>query len=107
MPVTFPFVVAEDLFIASELKLWADLFCRIYLNSFCFIKCIHFPTGFPGGSVVKTLPANAEDVGAFLGWEDPPEEEMATHSSILTWKIQWTEKHGGLQSMGSQRVGHD
>ena len=40
----------------------------------------------------------------FLGWEDPLEEEMATHFSILPWRIPWTEKPGGLQSMGSQRV---
>ena len=42
-----------------------------------------------------------------VGWEDPLEKEMATHSSILAWKISWTEEPGGLQSMGSQRVGHD
>ena len=42
-----------------------------------------------------------------LGREDPLEEEMATHSSILAWKIPWTEEPGGLQSMGSLRVGHD
>ena len=42
-----------------------------------------------------------------LGWEDPLEKGMATHSSILAWIIPWTEKLGGLQSMGSQRVGHD
>ena len=42
-----------------------------------------------------------------LGREDPPEEGMATHSSILAWRIPWTEEPGGLQSMGSQRVGHD
>ena len=42
-----------------------------------------------------------------LGQEDPLEEEMATHSSILAWEIPWTEKPGGLQLMGSQRVGHD
>ena len=42
-----------------------------------------------------------------LGQEDPLEKEMATHSSILAWKIPWTEEHGGLQSTGSQRVGHD
>ena len=42
-----------------------------------------------------------------LGVEDPLEKEMATHSSILAWKIPWTEKPGGLQSMGSQRIGHD
>ena len=42
-----------------------------------------------------------------LGWEDPLEKEMATHSSILTWEIPWTEEPGWLQSMGMQRVGHD
>ena len=42
-----------------------------------------------------------------LGWEDPLEKEMATHSSTLAWKIPWTEKPGRLQSMGSQRVGHN
>ena len=42
-----------------------------------------------------------------LGWEYPLEKEMATHSSILAWEIPWTEKSGGLESMGSQRVGHD
>ena len=42
-----------------------------------------------------------------LGWEDPLEEEIATHSSILVWEIPWTEEPGGLQSIGSQRVGHD
>ena len=42
-----------------------------------------------------------------LGWQDPLEKEMATHSSILAWKIPWTEKRDRLQSMGSQRVGHD
>ena len=43
----------------------------------------------------------------FLGWEDPLEKEMATYSSILTWRISWTEEPGGLQFMGLQRVGHD
>ena len=42
-----------------------------------------------------------------LGWEDPLEQEMATHSSILTWKTPWMEERGRLQSMGSQRLGHD
>ena len=42
-----------------------------------------------------------------LSWEDPLEKEIATHSSILAWRIPWTEEPGGLQSMGSQRVGHD
>ena len=45
--------------------------------------------------------------GFFLGQKDPLEEEMATHSSILAWRIPWTEEPGGLQSTGLQRVGHD
>ena len=56
---------------------------------------------------VKNLPAVQERWVRSLGWEDPLEKEMATCSSILTWKISWTEEPGGLQSMGSQRVGHD
>ena len=58
---------------------------------------------FPGGSVTKTLPVNEEDVGQSLGWEDPLEKEMATHSSILAWETPWTEEPGGLQSIGSQK----
>jgi len=56
---------------------------------------------------VKHLPAVRETLGQSLGWEDPLEREMATHSSILAWKIPWTKEPGRLQSMGSQRVGHD
>ena len=57
--------------------------------------------------LVKNLPAMQETWVRFLGWEDPLEKEMAIHSSILAWKIPWTEQAGGLQSMGSQRVGHN
>ena len=60
--------------------------------------------------VVKNPPANAgdtTDVGSILGQEGPLEEEMAPHSSILAWKIPWAEEPSGLQSMWSQRVGHD
>ena len=63
--------------------------------------------GLPGGSVVKNPPATQETQVPFLGWEDPLEEEMATHSRILAWETPWTEEPGGLQSMGSQRVGHN
>ena len=52
---------------------------------------------------VKNLPAVHETWVEFLGWEDPLEKEMATHSSILAWRIPWTEEPGGLQSMGSQK----
>ena len=56
---------------------------------------------------VKNLPAVQETQVRSLGQEDPLEKEMATHSSILAWKISWTEEPGGLQSMGSQKVEHD
>ena len=56
---------------------------------------------------VKNLPAVQETHIRSLDQEDPLEREMATHSSILAWRIPWTEEPGGLQSMGSQRIGHD
>ena len=55
----------------------------------------------------KHMPTVQETQVWSLGWEDPLEKEMATHSSILAWKIPWTEEPGRLQSMGLQRVGHD
>ena len=57
--------------------------------------------------MVKNLLAVQVTWVPFLGCEDPLGKKMATHSSILAWRIPWTEKLGGLQSMGSQRVGHD
>ena len=60
--------------------------------------------------MVKNLPPNAEvagDSGRSLGWEDPLEKEMATHSSILAWEIPWTKEPGGLQSKRLQRAGHN
>ena len=57
--------------------------------------------------VVKNLPAKQETGVWSLGGDDALEKEMATHSSILAWRIPWTEKPGGLQSMGLQRVRHD
>ena len=60
--------------------------------------------------VIKNLPTNAGDVremGSILSQEDPLEESMAIHSSILAWRVPWTEEPGRLQSIGSQRVGHN
>ena len=57
--------------------------------------------------MVKNLPAMPETWVRSLGWDDTLEEGMATHSSIPAWRIPWTEEPGGLQSMESQRVGHD
>ena len=56
---------------------------------------------------VKNMPTMQDTTVRFLGWENPLEKGMATHSSILAWRIPWTEEPGGLQSIGSQRFGHD
>ena len=63
--------------------------------------------GFPGGSDCKEITCNEGDLVLSQGQEDPLEEGMAAHSSVLAWRIPWTEEPGGLQSMGSQRVRHD
>ena len=63
--------------------------------------------GFPGGSDGKESACSAGDPGSVPGREDPLEEGMAIHSSILAWRTPWTEEPGGLQSMGSQTVEHD
>ena len=57
--------------------------------------------------MVKNLPAMKETGVRCLGQEDPSEKVMATHSSILAWRIPWTEEADGLQSIGLQRIGHD
>ena len=62
---------------------------------------------FPGGSVGEESACNEGDPVRSLGREDPLEKGMSTHSSILVWRIPWTEEPGGLQSIGSGRVGHD
>ena len=57
----------------------------------------------PGGSAVKNLPAIQETEVRALGWQDPLEKEMATHSNTFAWEISWTGKPGGLQSIGLQK----
>ena len=77
----------------------------------CFLQFLDHCMGFPGGSVVKRtcLPMQETQKIKFwsLGLEDPLGEERAAHSSILTWRIPWTEEPGGLQSTGYQRVGQE
>ena len=63
--------------------------------------------GFPGGSGGKEFTCNAETQVQSLGWEELLEKGIATHSSILAWRIPWTKEPGELQSMGSQRVRHN
>ena len=67
------------------------------------IPLYNTPQGFPIGSGVKNSAANAGDSGLIYNWDDPLEKEMAAHSSILTWKMLWTEEPGGLESIGSQK----
>ena len=69
-----------------------------------------FDEGFPGSPLVKNLPEIQEPQKMqiqSLGWEDPLEECIATHSSILAWRIPWTEEPGRLWSIGSQTIVHD
>ena len=73
-----------------------------FLNMYVYIFM-----GFPGGSEVTASACNAGDRIQSLGRGNPLEKEMATQSSILAWRIPWMEGPGGLQSTGSQRVGHD
>ena len=71
----------------------------------------HSISGFLGLAVVKNMPANAGDAGDLSlipgSGEDPLEKETATHSSVLAWRIPWIEDFGRIQSVGSQRIGHD
>ena len=68
---------------------------------------LYFLMGFPGGSDGKESACSAGDLGSIPALENPLEEGMATHSSTLAWRSPWREEPGRLQSMGSQRVGHD
>ena len=85
----------------SSLHNWVGCFLLIHLSSYR-------DTGdFPGGSVCKESAHDAGVLGLIPGLGRSPEGGHATHSSILAWRIPWTVKPGGLQSMGSQRVGHN
>ena len=86
------------------------IYFSIYLNSFLTLfKCLQyiFTYKYVVAQMVKNLPSVQETQVHSLGWEDPLEKEMTTHSSILAWRIPWTEEPGGLQSMGLQRVRHN
>ena len=68
---------------------------------------LHYSWASLVAQMIKNLPAMRDTWVPSLGWENPLEEGMATHSSIPAWRIPWAEEPGGLQSIGSQRVGHD
>ena len=96
-PFHFPLYIAKGLiknYSLIHLKTCSSLYDDEHLGS-------------PGGSVVVNPPTKQETRVLSLGWEDPLEKDVATHSNILAWRIPWTEEPGGLQSMGSQRVGDD
>ena len=80
---------------------WVGLMMTININIYTLTRASLV------AQTVKHLPATQESRVQSLGQEDPLEKEMATHSSTFTWKIPWTEDPGRLQSMGSQRTGHD
>ena len=92
--------------------------CNITEPQFCFLRCLFVSEMLKlslitlnwaslVAQMVENLPAMPETQIWSLGWEDPLEKEMATDSSILAWRIPWIEDPGGLQVLGSQRVGHD
>ena len=92
---------------SAEVRVGHLLPLNTEIKPFAFHICHLQILGFPGGSAVKNpLPIQEIQVQS-LGQEDPLEEEMATHSNILAWKIPRTEEPGGLQSMGSQKGRHD
>ena len=92
-------------------SLWAAVYgvtqSRIQLKRFSSSSSIKQLWNFPGGSALKNLPTLQETQVRILDQEDPLEEGMATRSSLLAWRIPWTEEPGGLQSIGLQRIRHD
>ena len=105
-----PLVEVPPTFLAASVSVWPSLdemLQLVWLIGPALYILAYVLVGFPGDSVVKNLPAMWETWVRSLSWEDPLEKGMATYSSIFAWRIPWTEKPGGLQSMGLQRVRHD
>ena len=84
------------------MKVFQNIYKQVKLSNFLLLTEV-----FPGGSDDKEFAWNAGDPLWSLGWEDPLQKQMATHSSILAYRIPWTEESGGLESLGLQRVGRD
>ena len=84
--------------------IYTSIYLSIYTRLVVYIHTYTTDPGFPCGLVVKNLPEIQKTWVQSLGWEDLLEKEMVTHSSILAWRILWTEEPGGLQSMGLQWV---
>ena len=86
--------------------IWEFFINKHHINPLKLV-CVTYRMGFPGGSVVKNPPAMQKTWIQTLGLQDSLEKKMTTHSSVLAWKILWTEEPGGLQSMGLERVRYD
>ena len=86
---------------------WGSVFVTLFLCLLFAWAVLHSLWASQVSQTVNNLPGVRETQVGFLGREDLLEKEMATHSSILAWRIPWTEEPGGLQSMGSQRVGYN
>ena len=98
LPSGIPTLTFQLFAVPPNSVLW--LFKSVRFQVFCLASLVAL--------TVKNPPANAGDPGSeTLGWEDLLEKGMAPHSSILAWRVPWTGEPGGLQSMGSQRVGHN
>ena len=95
--------------IFAETNTWGWQFAMLVNNDMTPVINVQVTKdkSFPGGSVVKNPPAKQETQVQSLGWEDPLEKEMATHSSILAWEIAWTEELVGYSPWGRKRVRHD
>ena len=84
-----------------------NLFWSLYSVTLFYVFVFNVSAASLVAQRLKCLPAMWETWVRSLGWEDPLEMEMTTHSNMLAWRITWTEEPGGLQSMGSQRVGYN
>ena len=102
------FAIMKKTIILLFLPLWCTSYIRLLLLQNVSLDLTFRKISEKWTSqMVKHLPTMWETQVWSLGWEDPLEKEMATHSSTLAWKIPWTEEHCRLQSVGSQKVGHD
>ena len=92
-------------FLSNSIDLY---FCFCYSNIVFSFVALYYVWGLPWWlSVVKNLLANAGDMGSIIGWEDPMEKEMATHSSILAWEIPWIQNPGWYSPQGCKLVRQD
>ena len=105
LPIILPHFY--DYSVATFLRHLTDNKTVMGRRLFSYLGCVYMLGGYLSDLAVKNLPAMQETQVQSLGWEDALEECMATHCSILAWRIPWTVEPGGLKSMGLQRIRHD